>query len=110
MHALQRVTSPSPGFLTFRPEVKQIHPRLQSKKILVVACSAAQPVLDSDRRPREWGQSVPISAVVYQGSKGNPQAMREIYFATGNQNKLKEVSWRGAAIVTWALLVLKVMP
>ena len=99
MHALQRVTSPSPCFLTFRPEVKQIHPRFQCRKILV-ACSAVQPVLDSDRRPREWGQSVPLSAVVYQGSKGNPQAMREIYFATGNQNKLQEVSQQETMVIT----------
>ena len=103
MHALQRVTSPLPGFVTFNPEVKRIRPRprlFQCRKILVATCSAAQPVLDSNRRPREWGQSVPISAVVYQGSEGNPQAMREIYFATGNQNKLREVSRREAAVVT----------
>ena len=91
MHALQRLTSPLPGLVTFSPEVKQIR-RFQCRKILVATCSAAQPVLDSERRPRDWGQSVPISAVVYQGSKGSSKAMREIYFATGNQNKLKEVS------------------
>ena len=98
MHALQRFTSPLPGFAPFKSEVKQIR-RFQCRKILVATCSAAQPVVDSDRRPRDWGQSVPISAVVYQGSRGNPQAMREIYFATGNQNKLKEVSQQVAAVV-----------
>ena len=105
MHGLQRVTLPLPGCLTFNREVKQFRPRNHPR----FHCRAAQSILDSDRRPREWGQSVPISAVVYQGSKGNPQTMRQIYFATGNQNKLKEVSWQETAVVTRASLMLKAM-